>query len=449
MSQGYFVTGTDTGIGKTTVSCALLRAFAAQGHKVIGMKPIAAGSENGKWLDVEQLLAASNVNVTRQQINPYAFDPAISPHLAAQQVGRGIDLTVIQQAYQTLSTQADRIIVEGAGGFLVPVNQQQTGADLSRALNLPVILVVGMRLGCLNHALLTAQAIKAAGLTLVGWVANCIDPQMLVLAENIATLEQRLDCLLLGVVPFDLEMDMQKSSGLLEITKLGFFCDINSVQFELSHDKRNISDDDLLSDLRRVASVHLEQQIKQQNYRNQGKFGVTTIIRRFGSWNAAVDAAGLETTVERNISNEKLFTALYELWITLGRQPKYSEVQKPACKFHVATFERRFGSWRQAMEAFVSYANSENIIAPIDKKPSVVASRQTTRCPDLRLRFKVLQRDRFCCCACGASPSITPGVALEIDHIKPWSKGGETVIENLQTLCTSCNQGKTNDYEGS
>lgn len=217
MEQGYFVTGTDTGVGKTTVSCALLRAFAAQGHKVIGMKPIAAGVENGKWPDVGQLLAASNVNVTRQQINPYAFDPPISPHLAAQQAGREIDLTVIQQAYQALNTQADRVVVEGAGGFLVPINQHQTGADLAQALNLPVILVVGMRLGCLNHALLTAQAVKTAGLTQAGWVANCIDPQMLAVAENIATLEQRLDCPLLGVVPFGFEANKQAVLNIFNI----------------------------------------------------------------------------------------------------------------------------------------------------------------------------------------------------------------------------------------
>lgn len=220
MSQGYFVTGTDTGIGKTTVSCALLHAFAAQGKKVVGMKPIAAGSENGKWLDVEQLLAASNISVTRQQINPYAFDPPISPHLAAQQAGMEIDLTVIHQAYLELSSKADIVIVEGAGGFLVPLNQQQTGSDLAKLLNLPVILVVGMRLGCLNHALLTAQAIRAAGLILAGWVANCIDPQMLVLAENIATLEQRLDCRLLRALPFDYETNMQKISRILDIARL-------------------------------------------------------------------------------------------------------------------------------------------------------------------------------------------------------------------------------------
>ena len=221
MTKGFFVTGTDTGIGKTTVSCALLHAFAAQGKKVAGMKPIAAGSENGQWLDVEQLLAASNVNVTRQQINPYAFDPPISPHIAAQQAGVEIDLAVIQRAYQTLSNQADIVIVEGAGGFLVPLNAQQTGADLACALNIPAILVVGMRLGCLNHALLTAQAIRAAGLILVGWVANCVDLQMLVLEENIVTLEQRLGCPLIGVVPFDMKMDVQEIARVLNVVTLG------------------------------------------------------------------------------------------------------------------------------------------------------------------------------------------------------------------------------------
>lgn len=217
MGQGYFVTGTDTGVGKTTISCALLRAFAAQGKRAIGMKPVVAGSENGRWHDVEQLIAASNISAARAHVNPYAFDPPVSPHIAAQQAGVDIDLAVIQHAYQALSSQADIVIVEGAGGFLVPLNAKQTGADLARALNLPVILVVGMRLGCLNHALLTAQAIGAAGLLFAGWVANCIDPQMQALQENIATLEQRLDGPLLGVVPFDLEMDVHKSAGLLRL----------------------------------------------------------------------------------------------------------------------------------------------------------------------------------------------------------------------------------------
>ncbi|MBS0496731.1 MAG: dethiobiotin synthase [Proteobacteria bacterium] len=220
MAQGYFVTGTDTGAGKTTVSCALLRAFAAQGKKVVGMKPVVAGSENGRWHDVEQLIAASNISAARQHVNPYAFDPPVSPHIAAQQAGVDIDLAVIQHAYQALSSQADIVIVEGAGGFLVPLNAQQTGADLARALNLPVILVVGMRLGCLNHALLTAQAIRAAGLPLAGWVANGIDPQMRVLEENIAMLKQRLEGPLLGVNPFTDGTESQQPSGLLNILKL-------------------------------------------------------------------------------------------------------------------------------------------------------------------------------------------------------------------------------------
>lgn len=217
MGQGYFVTGTDTGVGKTTVSCALLRAFAAQGKKAVGMKPVVAGSENGHWSDVEQLIAASSISAVRAHVNPYAFDLPISPHIAAQQAGTQIDLAVIQRAYQALSNQADVVIVEGAGGFLVPLNEHQTGADLAKTLNLPAILVAGMRLGCLNHALLTAQAIKAAGLTLIGWVANCMDPQMLVLQQNIATLKQRLDCPLLGILPFDREINIELSAGLLDI----------------------------------------------------------------------------------------------------------------------------------------------------------------------------------------------------------------------------------------
>ena len=220
MSTGFFITGTDTGIGKTTVSCALLHAFAGQGKKVIGMKPIAAGSENGQWIDVERLLAASNVSVSRQLINPYAFDLPISPHIAAQQAGTEVDLAVIHQAYQELSAKADIIIAEGAGGFLVPINQWQNGANLAQILNLPVILVVGMRLGCLNHALLTAQAIQAVGLALAGWVANCIDPQMLALVENIQTLEQRLNSPLIGILPFAPEMDIQQRAKVMAITKL-------------------------------------------------------------------------------------------------------------------------------------------------------------------------------------------------------------------------------------
>ncbi len=220
MTKGFFIAGTDTGVGKTLVSCALLQSFAASGKKAVGMKPVAAGCENGKWMDVELLVASSNVVVAREQMNPYAFVPPLAPHIAAAQANIEIDLTVIRQAYVELSKNADVVIVEGVGGFLVPLNDQQGGADLAKILGLPVILVVGMRLGCLNHALLTVQTIQAVGLHLAGWVANCIDPNMMALEENIHALQQRLSCSLLGVLPFDEQMDVRASFGLLNISKL-------------------------------------------------------------------------------------------------------------------------------------------------------------------------------------------------------------------------------------
>lgn len=217
MKQGFFITGTDTGIGKTLVSCALLHAFSVRGHTVVGMKPVAAGrdNENGKWADVEALIAASTVAAPREWVNPYALMPPIAPHIAAQQAGIEIDLAVIQQACLELQNLAEVVIVEGVGGFLVPLSAQHNGADLAKALGLPVILVVGMRLGCLNHALLTAQAIQAAGLTLAGWVANRVDPNMLIFEENVRALEQRLDYPLLGVLPFEAEAGAKKFSTLL------------------------------------------------------------------------------------------------------------------------------------------------------------------------------------------------------------------------------------------
>ncbi len=220
MTTGYFITGTDTGVGKTRVSCALLHALAADGKQVVGMKPLVAGSENGKWVDVELLLAASNVAASQAQINPYALKPPIAPHIAAKQAGIQIDLMVIQQTYIDLQKMADMVIVEGVGGFLVPLSDLADGADLARILNLPVILVVGLRLGCLNHALLTAQAVRASGQSLVGWVANCIDPQMLEQEKNIRSLEQRLDCPLLGVFPFEESINPKQFSKLLDMTKL-------------------------------------------------------------------------------------------------------------------------------------------------------------------------------------------------------------------------------------
>ncbi|MCO6427590.1 dethiobiotin synthase [Nitrosomonas communis] len=220
MPAGYFVTGTDTGVGKTAASCALLHAYARAGKAVVGMKPIAAGCEQGKWMDVEQLAAASNRSAAYELINPYALVPPIAPHLAAKQAGIVIELTVIQRAFQALQEIAEIIIVEGAGGFLVPLDEQYDTSELARILRLPVILVVGLRLGCLNHALLTARAIHASGLSLAGWIANQIDPHMQSQAENIHALQQRLDCPLLGVMPFREDADAREFAGLLDIPQL-------------------------------------------------------------------------------------------------------------------------------------------------------------------------------------------------------------------------------------
>ena len=220
MTDSYFITGTDTGVGKTLVSCALLHAFAARGRKVIGMKPVAAGRENDKWTDVDLLMAASTVSASSKLVNPYALIPPLAPHIAAMQANIEIDLAVIQRSYAALQQNAELVIVEGTGGFLVPLNDKNDGADLARILNLPVILVVGLRLGCLNHALLTAQAVRANKLSLAGWVANAIDLPMLAQKENIKALEERLNCPLLGVIPFAKDMDLKNIAKLLDIRKL-------------------------------------------------------------------------------------------------------------------------------------------------------------------------------------------------------------------------------------
>lgn len=201
--MNYFITGTDTAVGKTLISCALLHGFAAQGKCVVGMKPVAAGCDDGgQHEDVRQLRAAGNVQAGRGQVNPYCFAQAVAPHLAAQLAGIRIDFARIAESFSELAAQADVVIVEGAGGLLVPLNAEQDGADLAGELGLPLILVVGMRLGCLNHALLTVEAIAARGLTLAGWVANVVDADMVLLDENVAALRLRISAPLLGVVPY-------------------------------------------------------------------------------------------------------------------------------------------------------------------------------------------------------------------------------------------------------
>ena len=203
--SGFFIAGTDTGVGKTLVALALIQRGIAAGKRVAAMKPISAGciqTAEG-WLndDVAQLRAASNVTLPLGLMNPYAFAPPIAPHLAAQQAGVTIDLARIESAYGEIAAQADEVIVEGVGGLLVPLDATHSAADIVLRLNLPVILVVGMRLGCLNHALLTTEAMAARGIKLHAWVANRIDPDMRAFEQNIASLQARISAPLMCVLP--------------------------------------------------------------------------------------------------------------------------------------------------------------------------------------------------------------------------------------------------------
>ena len=224
MGRGYFVTGTDTGVGKTLVACALLHAFASMGKSVTGMKPVAAGAARSAGglvnEDVESLRAAGNTKCDAAAMNPYCFEAAIAPHIAAEQSGVRMSLDRIVAAYRELAGRADVVIVEGAGGLRVPLNDQSDTADLMQRLDLPVALVVGVRLGCINHALLTEEAILARGLRLAGWVANRIDPAMPVADENIATLQARLKAPCLGTLPFMAATDPREAARRLTLERL-------------------------------------------------------------------------------------------------------------------------------------------------------------------------------------------------------------------------------------
>ena len=201
-----FITGTDTGVGKTLVSAALLHALARYHPRVVGMKPVAAGTELIDGVpandDVLALRAASNCRVPPELDNPVLLPDPVSPHIAAARAGVRIDIAHLVACHRALAQRADAVVVEGAGGFQVPLSATETGADLAQALGLPVVLVVGLRLGCLNHALLTAESIRARGLTLAGWVANHVDPAMLAQQDNIDFLQQRLQVPLLASIPY-------------------------------------------------------------------------------------------------------------------------------------------------------------------------------------------------------------------------------------------------------
>ena len=203
-----------------------------------------------------------------------------------------------------------------------------------------------------------------------------------------------------------------------------------------------VSNEALLQDLRRVAAELRRSTVPQPLYRIEGTYDDSTVLRRFGSWNDALKAAGLDISNSVNISDEDLYANLLELWTHYGRQPRRSELALPPSTVSQSPYRRRFRTWTEALERFAAYM--EGTDAPDGAVGGLSTSRVGGRDPSLRLRFAVLKRDRFTCRSCGASPARSPEVELHVDHVVPWSSGGPIVIENLQTLCLQCNIGKSN-----
>ncbi len=225
---------------------------------------------------------------------------------------------------------------------------------------------------------------------------------------------------------------------------------MGKLKFHLSRvSGQPVEGSDLTDDLRRVANELKTNTLPQRKYSKLGKYDVSTIIRRFGTWNKALRNADLQASNRINISDEDLFENILRLWEHYGRQPRRRELSEAPSTISQYPYNRRFGSWTTALQEFVKYASSSkgetiefSSIAEVSNK------RKTSRDPSLKLRWKVLKHDNFKCRVCGSSPAITPGVVLHVDHITPWSKGGETIFENLQTLCSTCNLGKSNETEG-
>jgi dethiobiotin synthetase len=205
MMNGLFVTGTDTGCGKTEITLGIMYNLQQQGKSVLGMKPIASGAvltdEGLRNEDALRIQAQCSQVIAYSSVNPLVYQPPISPHLAAMEAGEPISLDRLIDEFNALSIQADRIVVEGVGGWHVPLGDSITLADLARSLDLPMILVVGMRLGCLNHALMSAECMLNSGVRFAGWVANIVDPQMLGVKENIHTLQAWMPAPCLGEIP--------------------------------------------------------------------------------------------------------------------------------------------------------------------------------------------------------------------------------------------------------
>lgn len=217
-------------------------------------------------------------------------------------------------------------------------------------------------------------------------------------------------------------------------------------RFELKLRKRNHTKEDFIKDLRRVANELGTETVTRVAYDSVGHFGATSYLRIFGSWNKALEAAGLKVVLKLNVPEADLFENLADIWQRLGRQPVGKDIEKSkGSKYSLGTYEKRFGSWNKALEGFINYINDSTggLELAQEKKAPKKSKTRTNRRINWRLRATVLIKDGCICKMCGASPSKNPEVVLHVDHITPWSKGGETVIENLQTLCSTCNVGKS------
>ena len=219
MSQGYFVTGTDTGVGKTEMTLALMASLQQKNKAVHAMKPVASGavmSVSGlNNDDARRLQAQASTQLPYPMINPFAYEQPVAPHIEAQRSGIKIDLDRIKRNFDEIRGLSDYAFMEGVGGWQVPINKHQTMADIVKYINLPVILVVGMRLGCINHALLSYQAVKQSRLNCVAWIANTIDPDMVAIQENYEAIRDRLDCPCIGAIPYLATPDTAQIANLL------------------------------------------------------------------------------------------------------------------------------------------------------------------------------------------------------------------------------------------
>ncbi len=216
-------------------------------------------------------------------------------------------------------------------------------------------------------------------------------------------------------------------------------------KFEFTEPKNTpISDNDLINDIISVANVLAVNTLTMKLYSENGKYDVTNIARRFGTWSKALSKANLNPGNIINYSDEELFENILKIWQQKGKQPVRRDLSVNPSTISEGPYNRRFESWATALKEFITYANQNENEVLSEKDEEIIVNKTTNRDPSLRLRFKVLKRDNFSCCQCGASPAKDNSVELHVDHIKPWSKGGETVLENLQTLCSKCNLGKSN-----